>query len=219
MPATLSVRYRDNFLAHIIVRGSQSARTWEEAVTRRAMVVQKHIEHLTGMRSTIEQFGPEMDFLECRLRPLHTADYIRVKSAVVNPPPQSAIAGDLRKMLDPRAPNTPKMLQSAVPNMARKAQHYRASCTGATQNFSQMGGLLQCKGYTKSAWKPKLREMARRWDMPYPERWTPLPLGPCSRILCQYLESGTAGPCPWGRGLAQLCVRAGSHRYEPPALT
>ena len=186
---TPSIHYRDNFLAHIVVRRSASARTWEEAVTRRAKIVQKHIERLTGMCSTIEHFGPELDFLECRLRPLHTADYICVKSAVVNPPPGSALASDLRKMVDPQAPNAPKMLQSAVPNMARKVQHYRTSQVGATQNFSQMGGLLQCKGYATSSWEPKLREMACRWDIPYPTRWTPLPLGQCSHILCEYLKS------------------------------
>ena len=82
-----------------------------------------------------------------------------------------------------------------VPNMARKAQHYRTSVAGATQNFSQMGGLLQCKGQTVSLKEPKLREMARRWDIPCPPRWTPMPLGPRSEILCQYPQSSSLTPC------------------------
>ena len=60
IPATPSIRYCDNFLAHVIVRRSVSARTrtWGEAVTRRAKIVQAHIEKLTGMCSTIEQIWP-----------------------------------------------------------------------------------------------------------------------------------------------------------------
>ena len=143
---------------------------------------------LTGMKSTIEQYGRDLDFLECRLRPLDIDDFIRVKSAVLSPPEGSSHPGDTRRMIDPSAPNAPRMLQSAMPNMGRKSQFYRTSLSRATANFAQMGGVLHCKGFDQGLWAPKLRYMARRWDIPTPARWDPAPLGPCSQILVNYLS-------------------------------
>ena len=35
---------------------------------------------------------------------------------------------------------------------------------------------------------PQVAPMARKWDIPLPTRWDPMPLGPCSKILLDYLR-------------------------------
>ena len=44
-----------------------------------------HVLKLIGMDTTIEQYGPELDFLECRLRYLPDDDFICAKSAMLDP--------------------------------------------------------------------------------------------------------------------------------------
>ena len=72
IPGTPHVRYRDNFVTRIIVKRSKTAPTWEEAVNRKAAQVRLAVKKITGMDVTVEQWGLELDFLEARLRPLHT---------------------------------------------------------------------------------------------------------------------------------------------------
>ena len=62
IPRTPSVRYRDNFLAKIIVRRSKLHKTWEEAIEARAKILQKCVEKLTSVKSTIEPYGWYLDF-------------------------------------------------------------------------------------------------------------------------------------------------------------
>ena len=187
IPGTPHVRYRDNFLTRIVVRRSKNAPTWEMAVQRKAAQVQQAVKKITGMDVTIEQYGPEINFLEARLRPLHSDDYIRLKSVTVHAQPGDSTPGQFTKMLSPTAPNAQPTTKSMTPNMARHAQHYRSTLVGATANLGQVGGVLHCKGYPSSDWEPTLRAHAKRWDIPLPAQWSPLPLGPCSQILVEYL--------------------------------
>ena len=82
-------------------------------------------------------------FLEYRLRPLQNEDFIRAKSAVLNPPGGSSHPGDTVRMIHPTAPNAPPMLQSAIPNLGRKSQ-FLVKCI--CQFCSDGGGCHSVRG-------------------------------------------------------------------------
>ena len=46
----------------------RSTDTMSGAATRRAVTIQKHLKSVFNMRVTLERWGQEIDYLECRLR-------------------------------------------------------------------------------------------------------------------------------------------------------
>ena len=119
------------------------------------MVTEKLICHLSaiyGLGVQFEQAGLTVHFLTSRLT---TEDHdwatIAWKSSIHNagcksPPPLSS-------WLDPWAPNTPRMLMSAVPNAVKQSQHFRLNKHAVLSNLSDLVRSLNVKQYPVSWWK------------------------------------------------------------------
>ena len=82
------------------------------------------LEQLTSMDVTLEPEGTNIKFLEVHLGdlkgdcPISLPDYVGGEGGGV---------GQVRKLLQPTAPNAPAMVLSLVPNVVKKAAVYRLS--------------------------------------------------------------------------------------------
>ena len=88
------------------------------------------------------------------------------KSVGMSSPPSPA------KLLDLFSPNTPRMLRSLVPNLVKKAAHYRLPATGVqfANNISTIVKTFVAKGYPTCWWKTCLLRKASSLDLLGPAR-------------------------------------------------
>ena len=103
----------------------------------------------------MEGSGCSLDFLKCTLSHPDGTPSVSLKRPVFqgyaglpSPPLQA-------KLLNMFSPNTPRMLRLLVPNLVKKAAHYRLPATGTSfaHNVSIIARTFLTKGYPMCWWK------------------------------------------------------------------
>ena len=158
------LRYRDNFLVIPDPPEKVNGYTIER--------IQRTLSEISGMELTVEGSGHSLDFLECTLSLPNGTPSVSMKRPVfqgyagMSSPPSPA------KLLDVFSPNTPRMLRSLVPNLVKKAAHYRLPATGTSfaHNISIIARTFLAKGYPVCWWKHCLFRKASSLDLLGPAR-------------------------------------------------
>ena len=158
------LRYRDNFLVIPDSPDSVSGYNIER--------VQQVLSEISGMELTVEGAGQSLDFLECTLSISEGIPGVSLKQPVFSGYAGMSSPTSPAKLLDVFSPNTPRMLRSLVPNLVKKAAHYRLPATGTqfAHNISTIARTFLAKGYPINWWKHSLLRKASSLDLQGPAR-------------------------------------------------
>ena len=145
------VSYRDNFITSILIT-IRKGQTLQAAVQSKLARIQKLFAKVFHMKLTLEQWGVELDFLECHLGDITGSDPITMRHIQWTTPEGASTPSRPQKMMDQDAPKACDMVTAFVPNENKKCAYYRMTPAGATNNLQGVIQLMQQKGYTKEWW-------------------------------------------------------------------
>ena len=140
----------------------------QSAAEAKIACVKKLFAKVFRIKLTLEQWGTELDFLECHLGDITGPGPITRRRIQWDMPEGSSTPSTPRKLMDPDAPNTRNMLRAFIPNEVKKCTYYRVTATGATSNLNVVIRLMKHKQYTCDWWRPKLRQCATRRSLSLP---------------------------------------------------
>ena len=125
------------------------------------------LSEIIGMCLTNEGSGESLDFLEITLSLRDGAPGISLKRPVMQYSVGMSSPPSPMKLLDPFSPNARRMLRSLVPNLVKKAAHYRLPVSGNhfAKNISTIANTLRAKGYPSSCRRPHLLRKASDLDL------------------------------------------------------
>ena len=153
---TMWVRYRDNFLFMMLCMPGVNQNVVLESY-------RQELEILTSMQITLEQSGQSLQFLECQLENPHGPHPITLPNFLHQEEKPSSPAY-VKKLIDGEALNWPTMVASLVPNMVKKAFHYRLNHSSLRLNLNRLSEFFMCKYGAKPAWSDLLRSHTRKWQ-------------------------------------------------------
>ena len=153
------LRYRDNFLVIPDVNNKPNGYNVDRVISVLSEII--------GMCLTNEGSGESLDFLESTLSLSDGAPGISLKRPVMQYSVGMSSPPSPMKLLDPFSPNARRMLRSRVPNLVKKAAHYRLPVSGNhfAKNISTIANTLRAKGYPSSWWRPHLLRKASDLDL------------------------------------------------------
>ena len=161
------VRYRDNFITCFLITRRRD-RSLQSAAEAKIAHMKKLFAKFFRMKLTLEQWGTELDFLECHLGDITGLDPITMRRIQWDILEGSSTPSRPRKLMDPDAPNVRDMLRTFIPNEVKKCTYYRVTATGANSNLDGVIRLMEHKQYTSDCWRPKLTQCATRWGLSLP---------------------------------------------------
>ena len=119
---------RDNF-ATLLTITLKKNETLQTAVQRKTKQVKANFKSVFNRAVTLEQWGEEIDYLECRLGDIAGEQPIQMKHTQWTTPAGSSTPARPSKLIDTTAPNAKDMLATFMPNVneVKKSTWYRLS--------------------------------------------------------------------------------------------
>ena len=151
------MRYRDNYLFYL----RASDRNPGEYLAG----VSERLQDAVGLPLQVEGWGESLDCLESTLCFTNGLPDIGLKVPLAFAPRGSPTPPQFVKMVDAHSPNAPRVLQSFIPNIFRKANWYRFDDLRFVINIGHMIRLLRTKGYPSAWWRPTMFAKAAALDM------------------------------------------------------
>jgi hypothetical protein len=157
------MRYRDNYLFYLRVSDPALLRDPGEYLAG----VSERLQDAVGLPIQVDGLGESLDFLESTLCFTDGLPDIGLKVPLAFAPRGSPTPPKFVKMVDGHSPNAPRVLQSFIPNIFRKASWYRFDDLRFVINIGHMIRLLCTKGYPSARWRPTMFAKAAALDMSY----------------------------------------------------
>ena len=163
----LWVRYRDNFIFSLLTtmcKGQSLQAAAEAKPTRVKCLFAK----VFRKKLTLEQWGTELDFLECHLKDIPRCEPLTMRRIHWEMRDGSPTPSRLKKLMNPEAPSTSDMLRTFILNEVKKCAYYRMTPQGATTNLHCVIDLMQHKQCVRDWWKPKMQHCVVQWGLHLP---------------------------------------------------
>ena len=128
---------------------------------------QRTMGDLLAMELPVEAKGKSLGFLESQVTFYDNRPAIFVKEPVFVSKAGDSIPAAPKRSLDKHSPNVRSMLNSLVPNIAKKCAHYRSPPVPAAYalNVCNVAKVLLSKNYPVCWWRPKLLKKAASWGL------------------------------------------------------